>query len=416
MPNLIEQQDLLKGLTDDRLARLMQQPSGDMPPFLVAAEAQRREAIRQQYTPSGKQESVVDTLTKSLAKTPENLQAPAQTPPQMPQPMPQPQMRAGGAVQRYYGGGQVEPMWSLPDYGSALTGVIDYVGGQAKGIYDWATMPYGETPKAQPAESTPAPGAVPPTAGIPELPDTQIVPGRFPFPDKPPARPVMPRNKSAGTADTSPENRQKVTNDEMRERLKGLYADEGVSNWEKAQKWFAMSEQFFDPAMTTGQSIAGAARAFAEGAGAEAADSRAAARDQEEALFKYDLAKQDEEARRQAEAEQQKAAVAQNRIEAIKYQSEAAVKDAELYRRAADDAADKLNKRITALVSAAVPEDEIAKDPDVIAQQRTVEDANRMMQNAILQARRYRSMVDSMYGVDPGFEMSDGDSITRPNS
>jgi len=90
MPNIIEQQDLLKGLPDARLSMLMQNPTGDIPPFLVAAEAQRRQSIREQFS-GGPQESVVDTLTKQLASVPQNIEAPMQTPPRMPPP----QMQAG---------------------------------------------------------------------------------------------------------------------------------------------------------------------------------------------------------------------------------------------------------------------------------------------------------------------------------
>jgi len=73
MPNIIEQQDLLKGLPDARLMTLLQKPVGDIPPFLVAAEAQRRQQIRQQFAGSGSKESVVDTLTKQLAGVPQNI-------------------------------------------------------------------------------------------------------------------------------------------------------------------------------------------------------------------------------------------------------------------------------------------------------------------------------------------------------
>jgi hypothetical protein len=124
MPNIIEQQDLLKGLPDNRLAMMMQNPTGDIPPFLVAAEAQRRQAIREQFS-GGPQESVVDTLTKQLANVPQNVQAQPQTPPQMPPPMMQPEMagvaalqqqmpqqamRRGGYVQRYQAAGLVNPL------------------------------------------------------------------------------------------------------------------------------------------------------------------------------------------------------------------------------------------------------------------------------------------------------------------
>lgn len=133
MPNILEQQDLLKGLPDDRLSMLMQNPTGDIPPFLVAAEAQRRQSIREQFS-GGPQESVVDTLTKQMANVPQNIQAPAQQPPQMPPPqmaqdMQQPEagginalqqgMRVGGYVRRYAPGGLAEASIYAPSNSAA---------------------------------------------------------------------------------------------------------------------------------------------------------------------------------------------------------------------------------------------------------------------------------------------------------
>ena len=87
MANLIEQANLLKGLTNDRIALLMQNPVGDIPPFLVAAEAERRRAASQQATGDVGKESVVDMLTRQLANVPQNIQAPMRAPPQMPPPL-----------------------------------------------------------------------------------------------------------------------------------------------------------------------------------------------------------------------------------------------------------------------------------------------------------------------------------------
>ena len=98
MSNFIKQADLLKGLPDARIATLMQNPVGDIPPFLVAAEAQRRQAIRQQFAGDGNKESVVDTLKRQLSNVPQNIQAPMRTPPKMPPPQMQPQMAGIGAL------------------------------------------------------------------------------------------------------------------------------------------------------------------------------------------------------------------------------------------------------------------------------------------------------------------------------
>lgn len=419
MPNIIEQQDLLKGLTDDRLALLMNQPMGDIPPFLVAAEAQRRQSVRQQFSGSENKESVVDSLTRSLAKLPENIQAPAQTPPNMPQ-----MMRMGGPVRRFAEGGGVggyypqgggpRPMWELPQIANPIPGVIDWVGTQGKNLYDAVTTPYSEM---KPAPEEPVFDSPMLDVG---LPDVGIVKGRTPFPDKPvPDKPVVPRNENTGKRDTSVENQQKSVKDDFRARLEDLSSGGDISSWEKAQKWFAMSEQFLDPSKTTGQSLAGAARAFAEGAGNEAAYRRESDRDYKEAMLKYDMAKSEEAARsaeaQAAEIQKRRDDAQRNRVDTIKYQADAAAKDADLYRRARDDAADALNKRITALAASGAPEEDINKDPTIIAQQKAVQEANDMMRNALLQARRYRSMVDSMFGVNASFEVSDGDSISAPN-
>lgn len=47
--NLIEQQNVLKGLTDESLTKEMQQPSGQTPPYLVMAELGRRKTARERY-------------------------------------------------------------------------------------------------------------------------------------------------------------------------------------------------------------------------------------------------------------------------------------------------------------------------------------------------------------------------------
>lgn len=47
--NLIEQQNVLKGLTDESLQAELTQPSGSAPPFLIATEVSRRKAARERY-------------------------------------------------------------------------------------------------------------------------------------------------------------------------------------------------------------------------------------------------------------------------------------------------------------------------------------------------------------------------------
>lgn len=288
MPNIIEQQDLLKGLPDARLAMLMQNPAGDIPPFLVAAEAQRRQAIRQQYAGGGSNESVVDTLTKQMANVPQNIQAPAQTPPQMPAPM-QPQMQPqmpqqqgmadGGMVRRYAEGGDIEPMWSFPSYSNVIPRVADWVGDTSVDIYDWATTPYSEVEKNAGGGS----GGI---LDIPAPPDIPIVAGRNPLPSAPPKK---PRDESAGKRGTSAENKYKAQEAAMRDRLEALYADDEPSSWEDAQKWFAMSQQIMNPEVDLMQGLVNAGAAFADASAQQSRSERDAARAREEALLNWDM-------------------------------------------------------------------------------------------------------------------------------
>jgi hypothetical protein len=301
MPNIIEQQDLLKGLPDSRLALLMQKPIGDIPPFLVAAEAQRRQSIRQQFAGDGNKESVVDSLTKAMSNVPQNLNAPMQAPPQMPAPMAppmdpqmqggigsipqgQPQTMAEGGIVSGYGpnAGKTTPMWSIPDYSGTIPRVMDWVGSSTKNAYDYLTTPYSEKPAASNITEQVDAGYVDPFAAA-----------KAPAPYG--GKVVQPRNAAAGQDSTSDDNQTKPAEDEIRQRIDALYDDPGLSSWEKSQKWFAMSQQFLDPSKTTMQSIAGAGAAFADSMSGQAQSERENARAREEALLRYDIGVQDDQ-------------------------------------------------------------------------------------------------------------------------
>ena len=47
--NIIQQQEMLKDLSDNQIAQEMQQPSGQMPLFLISTEAKRRSDLRQRF-------------------------------------------------------------------------------------------------------------------------------------------------------------------------------------------------------------------------------------------------------------------------------------------------------------------------------------------------------------------------------
>lgn len=343
MPNIIEQQDLLKGLPDTRLAMLLQNPVGDIPPFLVAAEAQRRQAIRQQFAGSENKESVVDSLTKQLANVPQNIPAPTRTPPMIPptpemqgvaalqaqqavQQMAQPQqmMRGGGMVQRYQSQGLVEPslesLYGTTNFQDIVRGAKTF-GGRAVdrlldplGIYDYANyfLPdYISTPTEKIAESTGI--SLDPislekerqaqTAGkIGELyemneRDKEAALRRINAPPVlTPEELARQREEQARLkrqyqeyAASQQQKQPEETEDEYRARLEALFAVQEPSDWEKAQRYFAMAEQFLDPSKTTMQSIAGAGQAFAQSSAEQARAQREAELAREKALLEYDM-------------------------------------------------------------------------------------------------------------------------------
>ena len=394
MPNIIEQQDLLKGLPDNRLAMLLQNPVADIPPFLVAAEAQRRQAIRQQFQASAPQESVVDSLTKQLANVPQNIQAPAQQPPRMPQmaqtpqaqgvmalqqqPQQQPQqqaqpqqMRMGGVVQRYAPGGEVQGFRGrqgssgyLPGEDPAESAVLPSVLG---GVYDWAgsflsgidnsafitnLKKYGLTPtpeqmaqiEADRAARTPEPEIAENVTdrGIAGVPGGASRSGN-----------ALPRRgDDPGKKDTSADNQDKPsikplageTPDEYRARLEELMKAREPSDWEKAQRWFAMAGQFFDPSKTMGESIAGAGQAFAESSAELDRARRLSEFEYQKAMLEYDMGKSEEERAAAAEAAKDAREFKQRMLERGTPSADAAVASLDRGIREIDDQIAELRK------------------------------------------------------------------------
>ena len=328
MANIIEQQDLLKGLTNDRLSLLLQKPDASIPPFLVAAEAQRRQAISQQFAGNGGKESVVDMLTKQLSNVPQNIQAPMKAPPQMPPPMMQPQMAGIGALQQGMAhGGPVRRF----DVGSLVTPTVAGLAGVATGE---TREQYLARVKKERTDAM-LPGKAKFLLQNPKVPKTEAqlaeeevraantgllsgfysdesrydaaqnlndVKNRTAAPPvsngmtaddrRAPTNPApdsAPPSSTTGTADTSFENKYKSMEADMRKRLEGLYGNEETSNWENAQKWFAMSQQIMNPDATLMQGLVNAGSAYAEISGDQAAEQRQADRAREEALLNYDM-------------------------------------------------------------------------------------------------------------------------------
>jgi hypothetical protein len=334
MTNLIQQANTLKGLTNEHIARLMQQPDGSMPAFLVAAEAERRRAMSQQFAGDAETESVVDMLTRQLANVPQNIQAPMRAPPKMPPPMQpqmQPQMAGIGALpqaqQQMSGGGPVRRF----NVGSIVTPTVAGLAGVATGE---TREQYLERVKRERADAM-LPGKAKFLLQNPTLPKTEAqlaeeevraantgllsgfysddsrydaaqalldvqnrtaappVNGGMTADDRRaptnPAPDSAPPSSTTGTQDTSAENKYKAMEADMRKRLEGLYADEQPSNWENAQKWFAMSQQIMNPDASLMEGLVNAGSAYSAISADQAAEARQADRAREEALLNYDM-------------------------------------------------------------------------------------------------------------------------------
>jgi len=104
--NIIEAEDLVKGLPDQVLFQEAQYPSGRVPQFLAVSEVQRRQDMRQRFQAAqqGQQPSVKDQILQggigSTGMAPEMSSAPPMAPQMPPQgaPMPPPVGMAGGGM------------------------------------------------------------------------------------------------------------------------------------------------------------------------------------------------------------------------------------------------------------------------------------------------------------------------------
>lgn len=389
MPNIIEQQDLLKGLPDNRLMTLLQNPVADIPPFLVAAEAQRRQAIRQQFAGSENKESVVDTLTKQLARVPQNISAPPQKPMQIPQ-TPQmqgvaalqqqqaiqqaaqsQQMRGGGMVQRYDVGGVVSPFRGRQGAGGYFLGEEPSGFGAIQKVYDYVTpdisnflermRKYGATPSQAQREEMAIEEKTTKPRIFPTIPSISSAGTTFkPMTPDPGKKGTSPENKSEDPAAPTPQPGE--TEDQFRARLEALYGDQELSDWEKSQKWFAMAEQFLDPSKTTMQSITGAGRAFAESAGEQERARRLMDLEREKALYEYDVTKAAAEQKKIEDDARARQAAQENTLKA---KTDVATGQISGLYRASDQISDDLRRTIDAAKQQGLDDTQIAALPEV---------------------------------------------------
>jgi len=109
MTNILQMQEILKSIPDQRLMQEMQQPTGRAPQYLVMTEIQRRKKVRDEY--QGQMQDQQTTVAEDMVMEPAPQQppmAPAGMPPQMSQGMPpqmQPPMAAAQPPMNMEGGG-----------------------------------------------------------------------------------------------------------------------------------------------------------------------------------------------------------------------------------------------------------------------------------------------------------------------
>ena len=117
MMNILEQEDIIKGLPDQALMQEAQMPSGQVPQFLVVSEIQRRSDMRKRYKAEQEQmpqatvkeqvvqEGIMGAMPPQMAMAPQMPQRMPQMPPQGIQQAMPPQRMSGGGIVRMANGG-----------------------------------------------------------------------------------------------------------------------------------------------------------------------------------------------------------------------------------------------------------------------------------------------------------------------
>ena len=120
--NILEQEDMIKGMPDESLQMEMQMPTGRFPEFLILSEIQRRTDMRQRYArqqdmamPTIKDQVVADGLAAMATQASPVPAAPNSPSPNVPLGDSQ-QGLAGMGVQTFASGGKTEEIDGFPDY------------------------------------------------------------------------------------------------------------------------------------------------------------------------------------------------------------------------------------------------------------------------------------------------------------
>lgn len=193
--NILQQQDALKGLSDQQLAMEMQQPTGAAPPYLVLTELQRRKEMRSKVQQQAPQTSMAEEAVAGITALPvaEGMEPIAERA-QAPQ-----GMRAGGVV-RMAAGGSISALGNLSD-----DDIERYLAAYNSNGVDRETVPFAyealererewrrrnpatvSRPSPPPAAAPVAPTVAPTDAGTPPAPQDNT-----PLPLPPPPAPPMP--------------------------------------------------------------------------------------------------------------------------------------------------------------------------------------------------------------------------------
>jgi hypothetical protein len=143
MMNILEKEDLIKGLPDNVLQQQMQAPTGELPQYLLISEIQRRTDMRKSLQEQPKQESIADQIRMEgiMATRPQmqpQMPMPQPQMPMPPMPMEQPPMgMAQGGVVRMANGG-------VPPSKEELRKMYpEYTEEQIQAIFESKIMPDG---------------------------------------------------------------------------------------------------------------------------------------------------------------------------------------------------------------------------------------------------------------------------------
>jgi hypothetical protein len=262
--------------------------------------------------------------------------------------------------------------------------------------------------------------------------------------DRDPYKPSIPPDPNIGKRDSSFENKAAISIEERKkrlesifgvnaedreyveEKLKELYGGE-ISSWEKAQKWFDAAQAAIKPGQSNMQAAINALSALGGGYAQERAEERANNREMQQALLKYELgARQDERqsqrdiAKGLLEYEQSEidrvraneAASAEREIEGYKWQAQQEIETARMYKSAADDLSDNLNRRVSDLMrSGIVSPEEISKDTEIMDLTKRIEENNLKANNAVIRSRMLQRRFGGATGSLTRTEYADGDTM-----